>query len=187
MKSVAAALALSLAVLLCLTGCYRGDTSSAAAAPSVSAALTEETLLRETEKYAVYYIEDGEGTVVIDKSKNRRFEKFLKPYCLKKLQPLLWEGLSEALNEDDQDILREYTHTENGRIQLPLRTLRPVEGGLVFEYQEGELVSCTDGEIEFTILQEDLYPFLTRRAKKLLGVTDEEYIESIKYVQNLIK
>lgn len=177
MKSVAAALALSLAALLCLTGCDRGGassvvgTTSAAGAATPSAALTEETLLRETENYAVYYIEDGEGTVVIDKNKGQRFEKFLKPYCLNKLQPLLWDGLSEALNEDDQDILREYAHTENDRIQLPRRTLRPVEGGLVFEYQEGELVSCTDGEIEFTILQEDLYPFLTRRAKKLLGIT----------------
>lgn len=180
MKSVAAALALSLAALLCLTGCDRvgassvaGTTSAAGAASPAAApaALTEETLLRETENYAVYYIEDGEGTVVIDKNKGQRFEKFLKPYCLNKLQPLLWEGLSEALNEDDQDILREYAHTENDRIQLPQRTLRPVEGGLVFEYQEGELVSCTDGEIEFTILQEDLDPFLTRRAKKLLGIT----------------
>lgn len=159
MKSAASALVLSLVALLCLAGCHNNGQPGAPA----------ETLLRETDTYAVYYMEDGAGPIVIDKARGRAFDKFLKPHRLKKLQPLLWQGLSEALDEDDTEILREYTLTDNGKIQLPQRTLRPVEGGLVFEYQEGELVFCTDGEIQFTILQEDLQPFLTRRAKKLLS------------------
>ena len=134
------------------------------------AGVCREDLLRETDRYEVYYQEDSGGTVVIDKSNGQIFDRFLKRYRLNGLQPLLWEGLSEALGEDDMDILHGYAHTKNGVIQLPERSLRPVEGGLVFEYQDGELVSCVGGEVEFTILNEDLWPFLTRKAKKLLDV-----------------
>ena len=140
---------------------------------------------RETDRYVVFLSEDyvylggahggiiGCGPLTFDKKDGHLVEKFLEASSLQEIQPLLRKGLVEYFSEDGEAVqpeqLDDWLMLEGGLIPFPSWTPYPSEDGLVFTYQQYEIASYADGMPSFTLSYDEVLPFLTEDAKKLIG------------------
>ena len=141
---------------------------------------------RETDSYVVFLSEDyvylggahggiiGRGGLTFDKQEGLLVEKFLDPGCLEAIQPLLRKGLTDYFKEGDMEITQEeldnFLFLESGTIPFPAWTPFPAENGLVFTYQQYEIAAYAAGMPNFTIPYEEILPYLTPEAKRLIGL-----------------
>ena len=141
---------------------------------------------RETDRYVVFLSEDyvylggahggiiGRGGLTFNKENGRLVERFLDPACLDAIQPLLRKGLTDYFNDVDAEVTPEeldnYLFLESGVIPFPAWTSFPSDDGLVFTYQQYEIAAFAAGMPNFTIPYDDLLPYLTAEAKRLVGL-----------------
>ena len=143
---------------------------------------------RETDRYVVFLSEDyvylggahggiiGRGPLTFDKEDGNLVERFLKTSCLEAIQPLLRKGLVGYFAEDEYEVtpdeLDNILMLDAGFIPFPAWTPFPSEDGLVFTYQQYEIAAYAAGMPNFTIPYEDILPYLTPEAKRLLALED---------------
>ena len=112
--------------------------------------------------------------MTFDKKDGRLVESLLVPGCTEAIQPLLVKGLlgyySEAGMEMGEEDLLQHLFIENNTVPLPSWTPYPGEEGLVFTYQQYEIASYAEGMPSFSVPYEEIKPFLTEEAAKLLGL-----------------
>ena len=141
---------------------------------------------RETDKYVVFTSQDyvylggahggviGRGGLTFDKKDGALVEKMLDPGCLDAIQPLLRKGLAQFFSDNDMEVAPEeldnYLFLETGIVPFPAWTPYPSEDGLVFTYQQYEIAAYAAGMPEFTIPFAELLPYLTPKAKALVGL-----------------
>ncbi len=114
----------------------------------------------------------GDGYLTFDRKSGRFLEATLDPACTAEIQPLLVKGLlgyygefGEKMSEEE---LRERLQIEGDQIPLPAWTPYPTAEGLTFVYQQYEIASYADGMPAFVLSLDELEPFLTPEARKLL-------------------
>ena len=115
----------------------------------------------------------GEGDLTFSKKTGQLIDSFLKPDCVTDLQPLLKKGLISYYSEFGGDPMTEKTlmeqlQIEGEEIPLPAWAPFPSEDGLTFTYQQYEIACYADGMPSFTIPYEEIKPFLSKEAEKLL-------------------
>ena len=141
---------------------------------------------RETDRYVVFLSEDyvylggahggiiGRGGLTFDKKEGLLVERFLDPGCLEAIQPLLRKGLTDYFKDGDMEITPEeldnFLFLESGTIPFPAWTPFLAENGLVFTYQQYEIAAYAAGMPNFTIPYEEILPYLTPEAKRLIGL-----------------
>lgn len=114
----------------------------------------------------------GAGHLTFDKKSGQLVKSLLDPACTAQIQPLLVKGLLQyyadcgvKLSEEE---LREQLQIEGDQIPLPAWTPYPTAEGLTFVYQQYEIASYADGMPAFVLSLDELDPFLTPEARKLL-------------------
>lgn len=114
----------------------------------------------------------GDGYLLFDKKNGKRIDPVLDPACVQEIQPLLIQGLlsyfGEAGYKLTEEELREYLQLEGDLIPLPQWTPYPTSEGLVFVYQQYEIASYAAGMPSFVIPFDQVQPYLTPEARKLL-------------------
>ena len=73
------------------------------------------------------------------------------------------------VNRITEEELREQLQIEGDQIPLPAWTPYPTAEGLTFVYQQYEIASYADGMPAFVLSLDELEPFLTPEARKLLN------------------
>lgn len=142
------------------------------------------TRTSETDRYVIFLSEDivfsggahggiiGCGPLTFDKKDGHLVEKFLKDSALQEMQPLLRKGLVQYYASNGQEIqpeqLGEYLTLSGDVIPYPVWAPIPTPEGLDFTYQQYEIASYADGMPSFTLPYEEVLPFLTEDAKKLI-------------------
>lgn len=142
------------------------------------------TRTSETDRYVIFLSEDivfsggahggiiGCGPLTFDKKDGHLVEKFLKDSALQEMQPLLRKGLVQYYASNGQEIqpeqLGEYLTLSGDVIPYPVWAPIPTPEGLDFTYQQYEIASYADGMPSFTLPYEEVIPFLTEDAKKLI-------------------
>ena len=142
------------------------------------------TRTSETDRYVIFLSEDivfsggahggiiGCGPLTFDKKDGHLVEKFLKDSALQEMQPLLRKGLVQYYASNGQEIqpeqLGEYLTLSGDVIPYPVWSPIPTPEGLDFTYQQYEIASYADGMPSFTLPYEEVLPFLTEDAKKLI-------------------
>ena len=142
------------------------------------------TRTSETDRYVIFLSEDivfsggahggiiGCGPLTFDKKDGHLVEKFLKDSALQEMQPLLRKGLVQYYASNGQEIqpeqLGEYLTLSGDVIPYPAWAPIPTPEGLDFTYQQYEIASYADGMPSFTLPYEEVLPFLTEDAKKLI-------------------
>lgn len=117
----------------------------------------------------------GHGDMTFDRKTGERI-KILKDDVVDAMQPLLVKGLisyfSEYGEQMTEESLMEHLMLWEEITQIPLPTWdpHPSADGLVFTYQQYEIASYADGMPNFTIPYEDVAPYLTPQAKKVLNM-----------------
>ena len=117
----------------------------------------------------------GHGDMTFDRKTGERI-KFLDDDVTGAMQPLLVKGLisyfSEYGEQMTEESLMEHLMLWEEITQIPLPTWdpHPSADGLVFTYQQYEIASYADGMPNFTIPYEDVAPYLTPQAKKVLNI-----------------
>jgi len=116
----------------------------------------------------------GLGHLTFDRRNGKQFSDFLRPDCIKAIQPLLREGLCryyasmrESMSEGE---LMEHLFIEGSLIPLPRKSIFPADDGLGFEYCEYEIACYADGTPSFVIPYRDIRPFMTVEAMEMLGL-----------------
>ena len=114
----------------------------------------------------------GAGYLTFDKQSGQWVKSLIDPACTAQIQPLLVKGLLRyyadcgvTLSEKE---LREQLQIEGDEIPLPAWSPSPVAEGLSFVYQQYEIASYADGMPSFVLSLDELDPFLTPEARKLL-------------------
>ena len=142
------------------------------------------TRTSETDRFVIFLSEDivfsggahggiiGCGPLTFDKKDGHLVEKFLKDSALQEMQPLLRKGLVQYYASNGQEIqpeqLGEYLTLSGDVIPYPVWSPIPTPEGLDFTYQQYEIASYADGMPSFTLPYEEVLPFLTEDAKKLI-------------------
>ena len=117
----------------------------------------------------------GHGDMTFDRKTGERI-KFLDGDVTGAMQPLLVKGLisyfSEYGEQMTEESLMEHLMLWEEITQIPLPTWdpHPSADGLVFTYQQYEIASYADGMPNFTIPYEDVAPYLTPQAQKVLNM-----------------
>lgn len=144
------------------------------------------SMISDEDAYAVFQSQDyiymggahggvtGAGCITFDKKTGNQIEQFLDPGCAADIQPLLRRGLVDYFAEADSQIddsnLDEYLLLEGDLIPLPSWQPYPSEDGLVFVYQQYEVAPYAAGMPAFTIPFEEIAPYLTPEAKRIIGL-----------------
>lgn len=123
-------------------------------------------------------VDIGQGPFTFDKQSGRLVRHFFKTEIdLYDIQPLIRRGLAQYFSEGEEvdygyDIDGELLASDE-LIPLPKQTPRPVEYGLVFTYQEGEITIYSAGKPEFLVDYSDILPYMAPEAiQVLLGYKD---------------
>ena len=117
----------------------------------------------------------GHGDMTFDRKTGERI-KFLDGDVTGAMQPLLVKGLisyfSEYGEQMTEESLMEHLMLWEEITQIPLPTWdpHPSADGLVFTYQQYEIASYADGMPNFTVPYEEIRPFLTEKALKVLDL-----------------
>ena len=117
----------------------------------------------------------GHGDMTFDRKTGERI-KILNDNVADAMQPLLVKGLisyfSDYGEQMTEESLMEHLMLWEEITQIPLPTWdpHPSADGLVFTYQQYEIASYADGMPNFTIPYEDVAPYLTPQAKKVLNM-----------------
>lgn len=143
------------------------------------------TKTSETDRYVIFLSEDfvfsggahggiiGCGPLTFDKKDGHLVEKFLEESALQEMQPLLRKGLVQYYSSFGQEIqpeqLDENLMLSGDVIPFPAWAPVPTPEGLDFTYQQYEIASYADGMPSFTLPYDEVLPFLTEDAKKLIG------------------
>jgi hypothetical protein len=143
------------------------------------------TKTSETDRYVIFLSEDfvfsggahggiiGCGPLTFDKKDGHLVEKFLEESALQEMQPLLRKGLVQYYSSFGQEIqpeqLDENLMLSGDVIPFPAWEPIPTPEGLTFTYQQYEIASYADGMPSFTLPYDEVLPFLTEDAKKLIG------------------
>lgn len=143
------------------------------------------TRTSETDRYVIFLSEDfvfsggahggiiGCGPLTFDKKDGHLVEKFLEESALQEMQPLLRQGLVQYYSSFGQEIqpeqLDENLMLSGDVIPFPAWEPIPTPEGLCFTYQQYEIASYADGMPSFTLPYDEVLPFLTEDAKKLIG------------------
>ena len=89
-------------------------------------------------------------------------------------ETLILRRSAAYFSEDDNEIspeeLDNYLFLESGVVPFPAWTPYPDEDGLVFTDQQYEIAAYAAGMPNFTIPYEDILPYLTPEAKRLIGL-----------------
>lgn len=144
------------------------------------------SMISDEDAYAVFQSQDyiymggahggvtGAGCITFDKKTGNQIEQFLNPGCAADIQPLLRRGLvgyfAEADSQIDDSNLDEYLLLEGDLIPLPSWQPYPSGDGLVFVYQQYEVAPYAAGMPAFTIPFEEIAPYLTPEAKRIIGL-----------------
>lgn len=110
-----------------------------------------------------------------DKSDGYMFNDFVKSGKELEMQDILKEGVKQYFKEQDQVItsdeqLWQYLLIDGTTIPMPQSPLSPDDKGIVFIYQTYEIAAYAAGAVNFTIPYKKIKPFLTDKAKTLLGI-----------------
>ena len=143
-------------------------------------------MIADADSYAVFQSQDyiymggahggvtGAGCITFDKKTGSIVEQFLEPGCEEDIQPLLRDGLVEYFADADAQINdsnpNEYLMLESDLIPLPAWQPYPGEDGLVFVYQQYEIAPYAAGMPAFTVPFEEIAPYLTPEAKRIIGL-----------------
>ncbi len=143
-------------------------------------------MISDEDSYAVFQSQDyiymggahggvtGAGCITFDKKTGHQIEQFLEPGCEEDIQPLLRQGLVGYFAEADSQIndgnLDEYLLLEGNLIPLPSWQPYPSEDGLVLVYQQYEVAPYAAGMPAFTIPFEEIAPYMTPEAKRIIGL-----------------
>ena len=140
----------------------------------------------ETPRYVVFLSEDyvylggahggviGCGPLTFDKQDGHQVTVFVNPEKLDDIQPLLRQGLTGYFSESGETVspesLDDWLQLDGDRIPLPAWAPFPTEEGLVFTYQQYEIASYAAGMPNFVLSYDDVLPYLSDEAKKLLSL-----------------
>lgn len=116
----------------------------------------------------------GQGDICFDRETGERI-KILKDDVADAMQPLLVKGLISYFSDygeqmTEESLMEHLMLWETTQIPLPGWDPRPSADGLSFTYQQYEIASYADGMPNFTIPYEDVAPYLTPQAKKVLDM-----------------
>ena len=116
----------------------------------------------------------GQGDICFDRETGERI-KILKDDVADAMQPLLVKGLISYFSDygeqmTEESLMEHLMLWETTQIPLPGWDPRPSADGLSFTYQQYEIASYADGMPNFTIPYEDVAPYLTPQAKKVLNI-----------------
>ncbi len=116
----------------------------------------------------------GHGDMTFDRKTGERI-KILKDDVADAMQPLLVKGLISYFSDygeqmTEESLMEHLMLWETTQIPLPGWDPRPSADGLSFTYQQYEIASYADGMPNFTIPYEDVAPYLTPQAKKVLNI-----------------
>ena len=142
-------------------------------------------MITDADYYAVFQSQDyiymggahggvtGAGCITFDKATGSIVEQFIAPGCEEDIQPLLRKGLVEYFADTDTQIndsnLNEYLLLEGDLIPIPAWQPYPCEDGLVFVYQQYEIAPYAAGMPSFTVSFEEIAPYLTPEARRIIG------------------
>ena len=116
----------------------------------------------------------GAGCITFDKKTGSIVEQLIEPGCEEDIQPLLRQGLVGYFGDADAQIndsnLYEYLMLEGDLIPLPSWQPYPCEDGLVFVYQQYEIAPYAAGMPAFTVPFDEIAPWLTPEARRIIGL-----------------
>lgn len=123
------------------------------------------------------YLAGAHGSAVdysvnISKARKKPVTTIVNKQKLKKIQPILRQGVLDYLNADAEEKihdenLNDYLFIDKGIIPLPTRTPYLTKDGVHFIYQQYEIGPYAMGMVEFTVPYTKIKPFLTEEALKL--------------------
>ena len=142
--------------------------------------------LYETENFVTFYSQDysfmggahgsigGAGYLTFDKTNGALLEDFFVPNAAKAMQPLLRKGICQYYKECGVTVTEEelpgYLLIDSQDIPLPAWAPCPDTAGLTLLYQQYEIVCYADGMVTFTIPYSEVAPYLTNKAKQVIGL-----------------
>ena len=116
----------------------------------------------------------GHGDMTFDRKTGERI-KILDDDITDAMQPLLVKGLlsyfggyGEQMTEES--LMEHLMLWETTQIPLPGWDPSPSADGLVFTYQQYEIASYADGMPSITVPYEDIAPYMTPQAKRVLNI-----------------
>lgn len=119
----------------------------------------------------------GWGAVTFDKKTGKELKNIIKPGMTRAMQPLLKRGLKKYFCENDgSKSMSDYELYENLMIEgktIPLPqqyNVQPTKKGIEFVYGQYEIACYAAGMPSFTVPYNQIKPFLTEEAKKVLGL-----------------
>lgn len=142
--------------------------------------------IEEAPRYVVFYSQDyiymggahggvcGDGALTFSKSDGHLVECFIDPKYVHEMQSLIMDGLTGFYDECGEKIKKEdileYKFIETDDIPLPSWQPYPTKDGLVFTYQQYEILPYAMGMPSFTIPYEKVKGFMTDDARRTLGI-----------------
>ena len=142
--------------------------------------------IADTTNYVVFQSQDyvymggahggitGAGFITYDKVNGSRVEQFVDPDCAEEIQPLIRQGLVDYFGEGGLEVgvdnLDDVLLLEGTVIPLPAWPPFPSANGLEFVYQQYEIAPYAAGMPSFSIPFADLEPYLTKEARRLMGL-----------------
>lgn len=140
----------------------------------------------DEDRYCVFYSEmyqylggmhggiSGSGYITYSKADGRRVTGILDPDAVMDMQDLLVQGIARYFAESGEEIPEDqvinYLFIEDGTIPLPKNEPYLSEDGLTLIYQQYEIAPYVIGMPQFTIPYDEVRPFMTEEARKLLGM-----------------
>lgn len=140
----------------------------------------------DEDRYCVFYSEmyqylggmhggiSGSGYITYSKADGRRVTGILDPDAVMDMQDLLVQGIARYFAESGEEIPEDqvinYLFIEDGIIPLPKNEPYLSEDGLTLIYQQYEIAPYVIGMPQFTIPYDEVRPFMTEEARKLLGM-----------------
>ncbi len=115
----------------------------------------------------------GQGYFTFDRKDGSLVREMVDPSRVEEMQPLLVKGLLSYYDSFGgtmtEEALRERLQIEGTLIPLPAWTPYPDGDALTFVYQQYEIACYADGMPSFTLPLEEIDPYLTPAARRLLG------------------
>ena len=142
--------------------------------------------IEDTPRYVVFESQDyiymggahggvgGDGCLTFSKEDGHLVKAIVEPENQEQMQSLLRNGLASYFSECgadlDKDALGDYLLIDSDNIPLPSWQPYPTKDGLVFTYQQYEVAPYAAGMPSFVIQYDDVLPYLTGDARKVLGM-----------------